>query len=74
MLSAQWEPMQNRYSTRDGQLEKGFSLSAFAPCKYLGDAWRIEGDYRIPVLKEKKIYEEARKNPDLGRKRGIVHN
>jgi len=56
------------------QLEKGFSLSSFAPWKYFGDAWRIEGDYRIPVLKEKKIYEETRKNPALGKKNGVVHN
>ena len=56
------------------QLEKGFNLSAFAPWIYLGDSWRIPGDYSIPLLKERNLYEEVRKYPVMGRKRGVVHN
>jgi hypothetical protein len=41
---------------------------------YLGDSWRIPGDYTIPLLKERELYEQVRKDPTLGRKRGVVHN
>ena len=56
------------------QLEKGFNLSAFAPWIYLGDSWRIHGNYSIPLLKERKLYEVVRKDPAIGRKKGVVHN
>jgi hypothetical protein len=55
------------------QPEKGFSLSAFAPWMYLGDSWKIRGDFAIPLLKEHRLYEEIRKEPAIAGKRGVVH-
>jgi hypothetical protein len=54
--------------------EEGFKLSAFAPWMYLGDSWRIKGDFSLPLLKERKLYEEVRKEPAIGRKSRVVHN
>jgi len=54
--------------------EDGFKLSAFAPWIYLGDSWKIQGDFALPQLKERKLYEQVRKEPALGRARGVVHN
>jgi len=56
------------------QLEKGFSLSAFAPWIYLGNSWKIAGDYAIPRLKNRKLYEEARNNPDLRRINAVMYH
>jgi hypothetical protein len=56
------------------QLENGYSLSAFAPWLYLGDSWKIQGDYSLPVLKAKALYDEACKDPALARKKRVVHN
>jgi hypothetical protein len=32
--------------------EEGYRLSDFAPWMYLGDAWRIDGDFSIPAVKD----------------------
>jgi len=55
------------------QTEKDFKLSAFAPWIYLGDSWRIQGDFSIPLLKERKLYDQVNREPALGRTRGVVH-
>jgi hypothetical protein len=55
------------------QLEKNYTLSAFAPWIYLGASWKIRGDFSIPVLKARTLYEEIRKDSAVGRKKGVVH-
>lgn len=53
--------------------EQGYPLSAFAPWVYLKDAWQIRGDFSLPVIKDRKRYEEFRASYDYARKSEIVH-
>lgn len=55
------------------ELEQGYSLSALAPWVYLKDAWQIQGDFSLPVVRDRKRFETMRANPDHTRKSGIVH-
>lgn len=54
--------------------EQGYSLSAFAPWVYLKDAWRIRGDFSLPVIKDRKRYETFRDSPDTRENAGIMHH
>lgn len=53
--------------------EKGYDVSAFAPWVYLKDAWKISGDFSLPVVKDRKKYEVYRTGVDGARKSGVVH-
>ncbi|NVN93419.1 MAG: cytochrome C [Desulfuromonadales bacterium] len=53
--------------------EQGYSLSAFAPWIYLKDAWKIKGDFSLPVIKDGKQYETYKASSNDARKSGIVH-
>jgi hypothetical protein len=53
--------------------EKGYSVSAFAPWVYLKDAWKISGDFSLPVVKDRKQYEVYRSGSGVARESGVVH-
>jgi hypothetical protein len=55
------------------ELEKGYTISAFAPWVYLKDAWQIQGDFSLPVIKNRKQYDAFNNSLDYTRKSGVVH-
>lgn len=55
------------------ELEQGYSLSALAPWVHLKDAWQIQGDFSLPVIRDRKAYETFRADPESSRKSGIIH-
>ncbi|OHB25344.1 MAG: cytochrome C [Desulfuromonadaceae bacterium GWB2_53_15] len=63
----------NKMQSDKIELEQGYSLSALAPWVYLKDAWHIEGDFSLPVIKDRKAYGTSKADPETGRKTGIIH-
>jgi hypothetical protein len=55
------------------ELEQGFSMSAVAPWFYLKDAWQIQGDFALPVIKDRKSYKVFSENPDSSKKNALLH-
>jgi hypothetical protein len=53
--------------------EQGYTLSALAPWIFLKDAWQIQGDFSLPVTRDRKAYETYRNSLDYTRKSGVVH-
>ena len=63
---------------RDMQAEKielidGFRLSSLAPWLYLKDKWFLEGDFSLPLLKDRKLYDSVKADGTRARAAGIVH-
>ena len=55
------------------ELEPGYALSTFAPWVYLKDAWQIQGDFSLPILKDRKALESFQANPEAAIKAGVRH-
>ncbi len=55
------------------ELEAGYTLSALAPWVYLKDTWRIQGDFSLPPIRDRKQYGRLKADPGLARKSGVVH-
>ncbi len=53
--------------------EEGYALSAFAPWLFLKDKWRIQGDFSLPVIRDRRQYEVFRADSASRRKAGIMH-
>jgi hypothetical protein len=63
---------------RDMKAEKievsdGYRLSSLAPWFYLKDKWKIEGDFSLPPLKDRKQYGEMQGSAARARQAGVVH-
>ena len=56
------------------ELEPGYSLSSFAPWVYLKDAWRIQGDFSLPPVRDMKEFGLLRSRPDMARGSGLLHH
>lgn len=56
------------------ELEKGYTLSSFAPWVYLKDSWKIAGDFSLPVIRDRLKYDIFRVSMDKCRKSGVVHH
>ncbi|ACM20082.1 cytochrome c, 10 heme-binding sites [Geotalea daltonii FRC-32] len=54
-------------------LEKGYTLSAFAPWFYLKEIWAVPGDFSLPALKDRVNYDRTKGNLPRLREDGIVH-
>jgi hypothetical protein len=54
------------------EVSAGFRLSSLAPWVYLKDKWEISGDFSLPALKNRKLYQ-AGKDQAQAQKLGIVH-
>jgi hypothetical protein len=54
-------------------LEQGYTLSALAPWLYLKDKWQVQGDFSLPVIKDRKRYDALRIHPETARTSRIVH-
>jgi hypothetical protein len=53
--------------------EKGVKISSFAPWYYWPDKWQVKGDFTIPALKDRKLYEAASKDSAKARGMRVVH-
>jgi hypothetical protein len=42
------------------ELLEGSKVADFAPWRYLGDRWRISGDFALPLLADRKRYDKLR--------------
>ena len=63
---------------RDMQSEKielidGYRLSSLAPWFYLKDKWSLEGDFSLPQLKDRKLYERVGSDVAKARAAGVLH-
>jgi nitrate/TMAO reductase-like tetraheme cytochrome c subunit len=63
---------------RDMQAEKieltdGYRLSSLAPWVYLKDKWFIEGDFSLPPIKDRKLYDSVSSDGARARAAGIIH-
>ena len=55
------------------ELIDGFRLSSLAPWLYLKDKWFLEGDFSLPLLKDRKLYDSVKADGTRARAAGIVH-
>lgn len=54
-------------------LEKGYTLSAFAPWLYLKDIWQIKGDFSLPPVKDRARYQKIKNDPAAAKSSGLLH-
>jgi len=54
--------------TLDGQ-----PLSAFAPWSFWPDSWGVKGDFTLPALKNRKLYDAVKGNSDQAKKARVLH-
>jgi hypothetical protein len=45
-------------STTEIRVKEGWKIEDFAPWYYLKDKWQVEGDFSIPPVKNKAVYEK----------------
>lgn len=55
------------------QPEEGYKLSAFAPWMFLKDKWQVKGDFSLPVVRDRKVYDAGRIDVVAARKGGMLH-
>jgi hypothetical protein len=51
----------------------GYSLSSLAPWFYLKDRWRIEGDFSLPAIKDRQLYNRVKGDSAKARQAEVVH-
>lgn len=65
-------------SIRDMRSEKiepdeGVAISAFAPWIYLKKAWKVAGDFSLPIIRDRKKYDRIRVSTETARAAGALH-
>jgi hypothetical protein len=56
------------------RVEEGYRLSDFAAWLFLGDAWRVEGDFSIPAVKDSIEFDrELERYQGIGKSRTPYH-
>ena len=55
------------------ELIDGYRLSSLAPWFYLKDKWSIEGDFSLPQLKDRKLYQRVGSDVAKARSAGVLH-
>ena len=55
------------------ELEPGYTVSALAPWVYLKDAWRVKGDFSLPVIRDRRGYAVLKADPGKAAKAHIIH-
>ncbi len=61
-------------ATTEIKVKEGWKLSSFAPWYYLKDKWQVKGNFSIPLIKKKELYEKELKNYDEVIKTGRVYH
>jgi len=56
------------------EVSEGYKLSSLAPWVFLKDAWRMKGDFSLPVIRDRTTYETLRKDPATPMGRGVIHH
>ncbi len=51
----------------------GYRLSSLAPWVYLKDRWRIGGDFSLPALRDRKLYNLTSEDAARARQEKVVH-
>ncbi len=52
--------IRDMHAAADIKVKEGWKLSSFAPWYYLKDKWEVKGDFSIPPIKKKAVYEKER--------------
>jgi len=55
------------------ELTEGYRLSSLAPWFYLKDKWFIKGDFSLPPLKDRKLYDSVKMDGAKARSARIIH-
>ena len=55
------------------ELTEGYRLSSLAPWFYLKDKWFINGDFSLPPLKDRKLYDSVKMDGAKARTARIIH-
>ena len=55
------------------ELTEGYRLSSLAPWFYLKDKWFIEGDFSLPSIKDRKLFDNVKLDGTRARAAGVVH-
>lgn len=55
------------------EVSEGYQLSSFAPWVYLRDKWGIAGNFALPPLKDRKLYQRTAAKTAEARKAGVLH-
>jgi hypothetical protein len=55
------------------ELTQGYRLSSLAPWYYLKDKWFIDGDFSLPPLKDRKLYDRVKFDGAKARTELIIH-
>ena len=56
------------------KVKEGWKLSDFAPWYYLKDKWLVKGDFSIPMVMNRAVYEIGRKQYEEGLKSGSKYH
>jgi hypothetical protein len=54
-------------------VEKGYTLSAFAPWVYLKDVWQIKGNFSLPPIKDRVLYQKMKNDAAQAKSAGLLH-
>lgn len=55
------------------ELNEGYRLSSLAPWFYLKDKWSIKGDFSLPALKDRGLYDRVKQDGAKARAARVVH-
>lgn len=55
------------------ELQKGYTLSSFAPWIYLKDVWQVKGDFSLPVIRDRRAYERMKSSRAGALAAGALH-
>ncbi|GFO68675.1 cytochrome c [Geomonas limicola] len=55
------------------EVTAGYRLSSLAPWVYLKDRWRITGDFSLPGLRDRKLYDRVNGDSGRAREAGVLH-
>ncbi len=50
-------------ATTEIKVKEGWKISSFAPWYYLKDKWEVKGDFSIPPIRGKAVYEKEHSRP-----------
>jgi hypothetical protein len=50
--------IKNIHNTTEIKVKEGWRIEDFAPWFYLKDEWKVKGDFSIPMIKNKKLYQK----------------
>jgi hypothetical protein len=52
--------IRDMHSSEPIEVTEGYKASAFAPWLQMGNVWRVPGDFSLPEIKDRKLYERVK--------------